>query len=98
MNKSVPLKYHANMSYIKERIKPSEENVVINPPNRSKPMYRAYKDEDGSRVSEVQNVELLDLSKHIIQIPRATNDVTPKEQNTAYNHAIASKYANQYNK
>lgn len=100
LDKKLPLRYRSDMGYTKENIRFAEENPAVNPPNYIKPTYRDYRDEDGSRVSEVQNIELLDLSKHIIKIPRAKNDVMPKkqnfkEQNKTYNRAAASKYARQ---
>lgn len=74
---------------------------MINPPKYIKPTYRDYRDEDGSRVSKVQHVELLDLSKHIITIPKkkgiTQNRQDFKAQNIAYNRAMAAKYSNHRN-
>lgn len=45
------------------------ENKPINPVNKNAPKYRKWEDKDGSRVSEVQHVEILDLTAQAIQKP-----------------------------
>lgn len=45
------------------------ENKPINPVNKNAPQYRKWEDKDGSRVSEVQHVEILDLTAQAIQKP-----------------------------
>lgn len=45
------------------------ENKPINPVNKEAPKYRKWEDKDGSRVSEVQHVEILDLTAQAIQRP-----------------------------
>ena len=101
LDKKLPLKYRSDITYVKENTNLAEENAVIHQSMYVKPTYRDYSDEDGSRVSTVQNVELLDLSKHIITIPKK-NGITQsrqdfKAQNIAYNRAMAAKYSNHRN-
>jgi len=103
LDKKLPLKYRSDMDYTKENIRFSEENLMINPPKYIKPTYRDYRDEDGSRVSKVQHVELLDLSKHIIKVPQAKNDMKSKkqnfkEQNTADKCTVILKYADKHDR
>ena len=45
------------------------ENKPINPVNKNAPKYRKWEDKDGSRVSEVQHVEILDLTAQAIRKP-----------------------------
>jgi hypothetical protein len=45
------------------------KNEVINEINREAPEYRKWEDKDGSRVSEVQYKEILDLTKDVIKKP-----------------------------
>ena len=97
LDKKLPLKYRSDIAYTKENIKQATENAVIHQPENMKPKYRAYRNEDGSRVSDVQNIELLDLSKRIIQIPKTKGKEMPqrqdfREQNMAYNRAVATRF------
>lgn len=45
------------------------ENEQTHPVNTSDPKYRKWKDEDGSRVSEVQHRQILDMNQTIIKKP-----------------------------
>ena len=45
------------------------ENKPINPVNKEAPKYRKWEDKDGSRVSEVQHMKILDLTANAIQKP-----------------------------
>ncbi len=63
------------------------ENKPINEVNKKAPEYREWKNEDGSRVSEVQHRQLPDMTKDVIQKPTkryaaaAQEVATPVEDN-----------------
>ena len=53
-----------------EKTETSEvKNEPINPVNRQDPQYRQWKDEEGSRVSPVQHIQILDITRSIIDKP-----------------------------
>lgn len=66
----------------------SPENQPINPINTDKAVYREWKNEDGSRVSEVQYRQILDMNKDVIKKPTKSyrtgkNDVLTKMKDDA---------------
>lgn len=73
--KKIKQKFGSEEDSIFEDEKPADdkeekvENKPINEVNKKAPEYREWKNEDGSRVSEVQHRQLPDMNKDVIQKP-----------------------------
>lgn len=91
--KKIKQKFGSEEDSIFEDEKPADdkeekvENKPINEVNKKAPEYREWKNEDGSRVSEVQHRQLPDMTKDVIQKPTkryaaaAQEVATPVEDN-----------------
>ncbi len=91
--KKIKQKFGSEEDSIFEDEKPADDkeekvkNKPINEVNKKAPEYREWKNEDGSRVSEVQHRQLPDMTKDVIQKPTkryaaaAQEVATPVEDN-----------------
>ena len=91
--KKIKQKFGSEEDSIFEDEKPADDkeekvkNKPINDVNKKAPEYREWKNEDGSRVSEVQHRQLPDMTKDVIQKPTkryaaaAQEVATPVEDN-----------------